>query len=99
MPISPNHLLYTQVGVRPPRRGTQFSPEQAGIIRRCIAEHAHRVIFASKPDANMTSLRPRTVNADLVKDENSQWSKWHEEQTEAERKLRGWSESQPQEPG
>ena len=89
MPISPNHLLYTQVGVRPPRRGTQFGPEQAGIIRRCIAEHAHRVIFASKPDANMTSLRPRTVNADLVKDENAQWSKWHEEQTEAERNLMG----------
>lgn len=96
MPISPNHLLYTQVGARPPRRGTQFSPEQAEIIRRCIAEHAHRFIFASKPDANMASLRPRTVNADLVKDENAKWSKWHEEQTEAERNLTGWSESQPQ---
>ena len=99
MPISPNHLLYTQVGVRPPLRGTQFSPAQAEIIRRCIAEHAHRLILASKPDANIVSLRPRTVNADLVKHENAQWAKWHEEQTEAERKLMGWSESHPREPG
>ena len=64
MPISPKHLLYTQVGSRPPQRGRQFSSEQAEIIRRCIAEHAHRFIFASKPDANMASLRPRTVNAE-----------------------------------
>ena len=92
MPLSPSHLLYTQVGVRPPLRGTQFSPEQAGIIRRCIAEHAHRVIFASEPDPNMASLKPRTVNPDLVKDEQAQWSKWHEQQTRAERKLMGWVE-------
>ncbi len=96
MPISPTHLLYTQVGSRPPQRGTQFSSEQAEIIRRCIAEHAHRFIFAAKPDANMASLRPRTVSADLLKDEDAQWSKWHEEQTEAERKLMERSESQPQ---
>jgi hypothetical protein len=95
-PIGPNHLLYTQVGSRPPRRGTQYSSEQAKIIRRCIAEHAHRFIFASKSDANVAGLRPRTVNADLLKDEDAQWSKWHEEQTEAERKLTGWSEDQPQ---
>jgi len=96
MPISPKHLLYTQVGSRPPQRGTQFSSEQAEIIRRCIAEHAHRFIFASKPDANVASLRPRTVNAELMKDEDAQWSKWHEEQTEAEKKLKGWSQDQPQ---
>lgn len=96
MPISPNHLLYTQVGSQPPQRGKQFSSEQAKIIRHCIAEHAHRFIFASKPDANMASLRPRTVNAEILKDEDAQWSKWHEEQTEAEKKLVGWSQDQPQ---
>ena len=96
MPISPNLLLYTQIGSRPPRRGMQFSSEQAEIILRCIAEHAHRLIFASKPDANVASLRPRTVNADLLKDEDSQWSKWHEEQAEAESKLTRWSEDQRQ---
>ena len=96
MPISPNHLLYTQVGSRPPQRGTRFSSEQAEVIQRCIAEHAHRFIFASKPDANMASLRSRTVNAELLKDEDAQWSKWHEEQTEAEKKLVVWPQDRPQ---
>ena len=96
MPIGPNHLLYTQVGSRPPQRGTQFSSEQAEIILRCIAEHAHRFIFASKSEANVVSLRPRAVSAELLKDEDAQWSKWHEEQTEAERKLMEGSEGQPQ---
>jgi len=96
MPIGPNHLLYTQVGSRPPKRGTQFSSEQAEIIRRCIAEHTHRFIFASKPDANIASLRLRTVSAELLKDEEAQWSKWHKEQTESEKKLLGWSEDQHQ---
>ncbi len=96
MPIGPKHLLYTQVGSRPPRRGTQFSPEQTKIIRSCIAEHAHRFIFASKPDTNMAILRPRTISAELLKDENTQWSKWHEEQADAEKKLLGLSEDQHQ---
>jgi hypothetical protein len=88
MPLSPKHLLFTQVGERPPNRGTYFNHEQAGIIRRCIAEHAHRIIFASEPDEQIANLRPRTVSTDLVKNENEQWSKWHEEQTTAEKKLR-----------
>jgi hypothetical protein len=92
MPLSPNHLLYTQVGKRPPRRGTQCSHELAGIFRRCIAVHAHRFIFASEQDAQMARLRPRTVSADLVRDEKIQWSNWHEEQTAAESNLLGWVE-------
>jgi hypothetical protein len=95
MPISPKHLFYTQVGRRPPRRGTSFSPEQAEIIRRCMAEHAHRFIFASKPDQHIAALRARMVNADLMKNENAQWLKWHEEQAAAESKLMGLPESKP----
>jgi hypothetical protein len=91
MPLSPSHLLYTQVGARPPRRGTQFSLDQAGLIRRLIAEHAHRIIFAAEPDGQVPRLRPRKVSADLVNDEKTQWSKWHEEQTTAERNLMGWT--------
>jgi hypothetical protein len=91
MPLSPSHLLYTQIGTRPPRRGTQFSLDQAELIRRFIAEHAHRIIFAAEPDTHVPRLRPRMVSADLVRDEKMQWSKWHEEQTAAERNLMGWT--------
>lgn len=90
MPISPNHLLYTQVGRRPPARCTQVSLDQGKMICRCIAEHAHRLIFAAEPDTTVPVLRPRIVNADLLQNEKMQWSKWHEDQTTAEKKLMGW---------
>lgn len=93
MPLSPNHLLYTQVGIRPPLRGTQTSVRQAEMMCRCIAEHAHRMIFAVEPDVQVQKLRPRVVSADLLRDENAQWSKWHEDQTTAERDLMGWPEN------
>lgn len=92
MPLSPNHLLYTQVGNRPPRRGACFSFDQAELIRRFIAEHAHRIIFAAEPDALVPRLRPRIVSLDLVRDERRQWSTWHEEQTAAEKNLTNCAE-------
>jgi hypothetical protein len=90
MPLSPSHLLYTQVGEKPPSRGTQVSLNHAEMICRFIAEHAHRIIFAVEQDTHVPRLKPRIVNADLVKDEKIQWSRWHEEQTAAERSLLGW---------
>lgn len=91
LPLSPRHLLYTQVGERPPRRGETMPRAQAEMIRRFLAEHAHRMIFSAEPDAEVPRLSPRTVNADLLQDEKEQWRRWHEEQTAAERELMGWS--------
>jgi hypothetical protein len=93
IPLSPKHLLYTQVGHQRPSRGTVVDHAKAEMIRRFIAEHAHRYIFSKSTDAEMPKLRPRTVNAALWHDENEQWNKWHEEQTRAERELMGWEES------
>lgn len=90
MPLSPDHIIYTQIGSRPPRRGTQFSLEQAKLIRRFIAEHAHRFIFSKEPDSKVPRLKPRVVNKNWFKDEENQWAKWNKEQTDAERKLMGW---------
>ncbi len=89
MPLSPTHLLYAQVGGRPPMRGTQVSLDQGEILRRCIAKHAHRFIFATQPDPQVPTLRPRMVSADLLRDERIQWAKWHEDQSAAEKKLMG----------
>lgn len=61
----------------------------AGLIRRFIAEHAHRMIFAPSPDSAVPELRPRTVNDDIYQDEKKQWDEWHEDQTNAERDLVG----------
>jgi hypothetical protein len=93
MPLSPRHLLFTQVGKRPPQRGTQLSLDKAKMILRFIAEHAHRFIFADEQDPNVPILRPRTVSSDLLRNETAQWLRWHEEQTVAERNLAGWAEA------
>jgi hypothetical protein len=92
LPLSPRHLLYTQVGKRPPSRGDTMARPQAEMVRRLVAEHAHRMIFAEKPDSAVPEFRPRTVDAHLFANENEQWRKWHEDQTIAEQELMGWLE-------
>lgn len=91
LPLSPRHLLYTQIGQRPPQRGEVMPRDQAEMIRHFIAEHAHRLIFAAEPDPEVLRLRPRLVNADMVQDESNQWHRWNEEQTQVERALMGRS--------
>lgn len=87
LPLSPRHLLYTQIGKRPPERGTLVSHSQAKMIRRFIAEHAYRMIFASHHDIEVPKLRPRTEDENLYRNEKEQWKKWHEEQVAAEQEL------------
>jgi hypothetical protein len=92
LPLGPQHLLYTRIGKRPPRRGERMTQVQADLVRRFIAEHAHRMIFAAERDANVPGLRPRVVNADLFRQEREQWAAWHEQQTAAEQELMGGAE-------
>lgn len=89
LPLSPRHLLYTQIGQRPPSRGEVMPRVQAEMIRRFVAEHAHRMIFAASPDDEVPELRPRIVDADLLREEDEQWGRWHDDQSTAERKLMG----------
>jgi hypothetical protein len=94
MPLGPRHLLYAQVGKRPPSKGSKFSCEQTALIQRFIAEHAHRTIFAAEQDMDILRLRPRIVDPEQAKDERMQWEKWHEEQTAAERALMEWNDGE-----
>lgn len=85
-PLSPQHLLYTQIGQRPTLTGF-IQRDQAEMIRKFIAEHAHRMIFASERDPEIQKLRPRIVNPEQVTNEKEQWRSWHEKQTLAERSM------------
>jgi hypothetical protein len=87
LPLGPFHMMFTQIGKPVPPRGSQMSVEAAQHIRRLIAEHAHRYIFAQSPDAVVEGVRPRTVDANEVTREKLQWTQWHFEQSEAERDL------------
>lgn len=87
LPLSPEHMLYTKIGHRPPVRGTRFSVEKTKLLRRLIAEHAYRFIFAKTEDADVPIFMPRTANAEFYKHEQEQWAKWHAEQIESEQHL------------
>lgn len=88
MPLDPEHLLYTQVGSRPPWTRSEEMPfEKARLVRRVIAERAHRFIYAAAPDSEVSQLRPRVVDAAAFERERDQWSDFHRQQTEAERRF------------
>lgn len=87
LPLGPKHLLYTQVGRAVPPRGRELDLERAAFLRKAIAEHAYRFIFALEPDPIVAALRPRVVDAVTTKSEAEQWANWHRSQSDAERGL------------
>lgn len=87
LPLGPQHLLFTQVGKPVPPRGTRMDSEKAAILRRFVAEHAHRYIFSNAPDPAVEHLRPRTIDAAELRREALEWQRWHVEQSAAERAL------------
>ncbi len=87
LPLGPEHLLYTRIGHRAPVRGTRFSIEQTHLIRRLLAEHTDRRVFAHFDDPEIPNLIPRKVDDKLFKDEREQWDNWHEEQNKSEKHL------------
>ena len=87
LPLSPDHLLYTKIGERPPERGSRLPAAKATEMQRMIVEHAHRLVFSAHPEPNVSTIRPRRVDAGLLQSEADQWSRWHDEQGNAERAL------------
>jgi hypothetical protein len=87
LPLGPRHLLYAKVGEHPPQRGSVVPRGTALMIRRFLAEHAHRFIFSAIADAEVQKLRPRKVDATLLRQEDKQWRRWHEQQSLAEQEL------------
>jgi hypothetical protein len=87
LPLSPKHLLFTQIGEKTYQRGEVLPRHMAIMLRRMIAEHAHRYIFSLSKDPSVPRYRSRIVNEEAVKNEQEQWRKWHEEQSNAEREL------------
>lgn len=85
-PLSPTHLLYTQIGHRHPAR---ISPDRNLALRlqRIIAEHAHRWLYASAPLSKIGVIRARTVDAEMFASEARAWQRWHDEQSAAELSL------------
>jgi len=84
MPLSPKHLLYTQIGAEAADRLT-FTPEKTYEIQKFLAERAFRYIFAQKQTPGILRLRPRYINLEEFENEEQQWSKWHAQQSSVEK--------------
>lgn len=85
MPISPRHLLFTQIGDEFADRFT-LSAEQTRKFQGFIAERSFRWIFAHRPLEFISKLRPRHVNPVVYSQEKEQWENWHEQQSKKENK-------------
>lgn len=86
MPLSPTHLMYTQVGANP-LASTVADLHLAGQLQRFTIEHAHRYVFSRAADRQVALWRPRVVDSAAFRTEAAQWAAWHKEQSEAEEAL------------
>lgn len=83
LPLSPKHLLYAQVGQRPPVRGTILGHQEAAFIRTAILNSASRYIFSTDTQ-DIAECWPRTVSREQYDEENKFWTDWHSKQSEEE---------------
>jgi len=83
LPISPRHLLFTEVGKDSPD-WVRFSWEKTDLIQRMLAEHAHHWLFARKPIPEASKLRPRIVDPERFRAESEAAASWHENQRRLE---------------
>lgn len=88
LPLSPKHLLYTQVGETNIRNDLQENPCFTYLIQKLTFEHAFRNIYSDKPFDSIASCKRRIVNNELFKYEKKLWENWYAEQTAAESNLK-----------
>ncbi|WP_158090148.1 DUF4238 domain-containing protein [Kiloniella majae] len=84
-PISPQHIIYTKIGEKPPTKGNRFNFKTSLLIRKFIIEAAHRMIISSEIEDDVLKIRPRVVNAQMYAEEQEQWRDWHNAQSKVER--------------
>ena len=87
LPLTPQHLLYTQVGRPVPQRYSTMPVPQASTVQHLIVRHAHRHVFAVAPEEWVASARPRRVAPEAFAHEQREWREWHPRQSAAERDL------------
>ncbi len=85
-PLSPRHLMFTEIGASSYPRQVP-SCYHARLFRRMIAEHAHRRIYSLAEDGKIPQLKPRVVDAVAFQNETTVWRAWYEDQSSAEQAL------------
>ena len=88
IPISPKHLLITQIGSNLKGAQLDYSEHWSKFFRKIIIEHAYRYVYAIEPQKGMLAINPRRINSELYAREKTIMAGWHDEQMEAEAQLR-----------
>lgn len=88
VPLSPQHLLYTQVGRKVPARGDKLNPRVFEKTMHFLAERADRSIFSRDPIEGIQNTRQRIVDREQYAAEKALWSQWHCAQISAEQEFR-----------
>lgn len=82
-PISPNKVMFTQVGVKcKPRMKADY--KFSLFIKKIIIEHSHRVIISKAEDTDIIRKKRRYVSLKEYKREKKVWSDFHKEYLEKE---------------
>jgi hypothetical protein len=88
LPLSSEHLLYTQVGHKPISKHSKTLNLESSIrFQKLFIERAFRWIFAKKPMDEIIAFRPRKVDANMFASEKIEWRNWHLNQSSEEQKY------------
>ncbi len=82
-PISPNKILYTQVGVKVKPR-YQIDLKMSLILKKLIIEHSYRKIISNFKDPEIEKIKPRYVNLEEFKREKEMWENFQKDYLEKE---------------
>ncbi|MFT5195114.1 MAG: hypothetical protein ACI85U_002133 [Candidatus Promineifilaceae bacterium] len=80
MPLSPRHLLFTEVGGDLPDT-KKLSPKMTRELQAFLAERGRKSIYSHKKLPIIKKLRPRTVDSEVYKLEEAQLQNWHDQQS------------------
>ncbi|WP_417698065.1 DUF4238 domain-containing protein [Psychromonas sp.] len=84
LPLSPRHLLHTQVGKQPVPSSLPLSISQTEFINQMIIDNSRRYVFSDIKQHNIHDLHTRVVSQEKCKNERLKWDEWHEHQRKAD---------------
>ncbi len=84
MPLSPEHLLFVEVGKRNSQSRRTSSATETTILQELLVADAHRWVFGTTSQPWVHATKPRRVDAAQFEDEQSAWRNWHSHHSAAE---------------
>lgn len=87
LPVDPEHALFVQIGDKPMHKNARLSELQTKEIIKFIVENAHRKIFSKIEDNNISLLRKRVVDPEMLARENQELMEWHQLNSKMEREY------------